>query len=171
MGAKLYYADDTVQHAGLILGLFGMAGHGHRHFPRAVLGYCNELRLVREVSAVTAACMLVRKSAFQEVGGFDQANLAVAFNDVDLCLKLRSAGHRILWTPHAELYHLESASRGSDAARKNRTRVGREAAYMRERWGETLQRDPFYSPNLSLQDESFALAFPPRAEKPWRQWP
>ena len=168
VGAKLYYADDTIQHAGLILGLFGIAGHGHRHLPRSASGYCEQLGLVREVSAVTAACMLVYRRLFQEVGGFDADNLAVAFNDVDLCLKLREAGYRIIWTPYAELYHLESASRGSDAARKNRARVGRELAYMRKRWGNMLLRDPFYNPNLTLQDESFDLAFPPRPARPWR---
>ena len=157
VGAKLYYPDRTIQHAGVILGLGGVAGHAHRHFPADNDGYCGRLKLVHNLSAVTAACLLVRKSTFQEVGGFDETNLPVAYNDVDLCLKVREAGYRNLWTPYAELYHHESASRGIDDTPKKRVRAERERSYMRQRWGNLLDRDPYYNPNLTLIYEDFSL--------------
>jgi GT2 family glycosyltransferase len=167
VGAKLYYSDDTIQHAGVVLGLGGVAGHSHRYFPRDAAGYCGRLHQVHDVSCVTAACMLVWKRVFDEVGGLDEVNLQVALNDVDFCIKIREAGHRLIWTPYAELYHHESASRGSDLVSANLPRFSREMAYMKKRWAGVLQHDPFYSPNLSLDDEYFALAFPPRIGKPW----
>ena len=169
VGAKLYYRNDTIQHAGVVLGLGGVAGHPHTHHPRSDAGYIGRLQLVHNLSAVTAACMLMPKRIFQEVGGFDEVNLAVAFNDVDLCLRVRQAGYSIVWTPYAELYHLESASRGYDYGNQERAeRAALEVAYMRLRWGAAVQDDPFYSPNLSLLTENFDLAFPPRVSKPWR---
>jgi GT2 family glycosyltransferase len=121
------------------------------------------------MSAVTAACLVVRRSVFEEVGGFDEAHLAIAYNDVDLCLRLRERGYRTLWTPYAELYHVESASRGYEDTPAKRERFEREVAYMRRRWNGTLAYDPAYNPNLSLTGESFTLGFPPRVEKPWRE--
>jgi GT2 family glycosyltransferase len=169
VGAKLYYSDDTIQHAGVVLGIGSIAGHVHRHAPRAAAGYCGWLQTVRDVSCVTAACMLVWKRVYDEVGGLDEANLRVAFNDVDFCIKIREAGYRLVWTPYAELYHRESASRGSDLTPQHIGRFEREKAHLTERWGALLERDPFYNPNLTLEDESFSLAFPPRAGKPWRR--
>jgi O-antigen biosynthesis protein len=169
VGAKLYYPDDTIQHAGVVLGMEGVAGHAHRGRARSDEGYFGRLQLVHNLSCVTAACMLVPKRVFDEVGGFDEVNLKVAYNDVDLCLKIREAGYSIVWTPYAELYHLESVSRGSDLEHKNAGRARREYAYMRQCWGTLLEHDPFYNPNLSLVDKEVSLAFPPRVRKPWQQ--
>jgi GT2 family glycosyltransferase len=169
VGAKLYYADDTIQHAGVVLGLGGVAGHSHKCFPRSDFGYMCVPHVVRNVSGVTAACMIMHKKIFDEIGGFDEANLPVAFNDVDLCLKIREAGYNIIWTPYAELYHLESASRGSDALAENIERAVFEQVYMKDRWREKLEEDPFYSPNLTTDYENYSLAFPPRVHKRWIQ--
>jgi O-antigen biosynthesis protein len=169
VGAKLYYSDDTIQHGGVILGLGGIAGHSHRHVPRDAVGYCGRLQLVQDVSCTTAACLLVWKRIFEELGGFDEIHLPVAFNDIDLCLKIREAGYRLIWTPYAELYHRESASRGSDLAPQHFDRFSREKAYVVSRWGDLLERDPFHNPNLTLDDEVFSLASPPRTSKPWRR--
>jgi glycosyltransferase involved in cell wall biosynthesis len=169
VGAKLYYPNNTIQHAGVILGLGGIAGHSHCGLPRGDAGYFGRLRLVHEVSCVTGACLLVRKSAFLQVGGLDEIGLKVAFNDVDLCLKLRRAGYRIIWTPYAELYHLESASRGSDFEARNVDRFAKESEIMRTRWGKILMDDPLYNPNLSLIAADHRPAFPPRSTWPWRQ--
>lgn len=167
VGAKLYYSDDTIQHAGVVLGIGGIAGHSHRFFPREAAGYLGSLHTVHDVSCVTAACMLVWKKVFDQVGGLDEVNLPVAFNDVDLCIKIRRAGYRLVWTPHAELYHRESASRGSDLAPQNAARFAREKAYIMKAWESELAIDPFYNPNLSLDAEDFRLASPPRIGRPW----
>jgi GT2 family glycosyltransferase len=167
VGAKLYYADDTIQHAGVVTGINGVANHIHKHLPREHPGYFGRLRLVQNMTCVTAACLLMRRSVYDEVGGLDEANLAVAFNDIDLCLRVREKGYLVVWTPFAELYHLESASRGSDMAPDKIARFTREIRHMHDRWGTTLTNDPYYNPNLTLDDVNFALAFPPRTEKPW----
>jgi O-antigen biosynthesis protein len=167
VGAKLYYANDTVQHAGVIIGICGVAGHSHKSRPRPDFGYFSRLRLTQDLSCVTAACLLLRKSVYEEVGGLDADHLAVAFNDVDFCLRIREKGYLIVWTPFAELYHLESASRGPDTAPDKVERFKREITYMQDRWGENLAKDPYYNPNLTLDAEDFGLAFPPRVEKPW----
>ncbi|MBV9553055.1 MAG: hypothetical protein JO032_09715, partial [Alphaproteobacteria bacterium] len=125
---------------------------------------------VRDVSCVTAACMLVWKRVYDEVGGLEEKNLAVAFNDVDLCLKIRAAGHRIVWTPYAELYHRESASRGSDFSAAHIARFRREKAWIERKWGDALRCDPFYNPNLTLDDEGCGIAWPSRATKPWESY-
>ena len=168
VGAKLYFPDDTIQHAGVVLGLFRMAGHVYHHLPRTTPGNADELLLCREVSAVTAACMVARRDLFLEVGGFDAIDLKVAFNDVDLCLKMRAAGYRIIWTPYAELYHHESATRGSELDPENISREKHERRVMRQRWGAKLDRDPFYNPNLSVTNAWCTLANRPRTIKPWR---
>lgn len=168
-GAKLYYANDTIQHAGVVLGLYGVAAHGHRHFPRNSVGYFGRPMLVQHLSAVTAACMLVPKPVFQQVGGFCETELAVGYNDVDLCLKIREAGYDIVFTPFAELYHLESVSRGENVSSEQKDRDARERAYMLQRWGGVIAADPFYNPNLTVDTEDFGLAFPPRARKPWTE--
>jgi GT2 family glycosyltransferase len=161
VGALLYYPNDTVQHAGVVTGFGGVAGHGHHAHPRGGLGYFGRLALVQEYSAVTAACLLVRRSIFEEVGGLDES-LQVAFNDVDFCLRVRAAGYRNLWTPFAALYHHESASRGTEDTPAKVARFESEIRFMRERWGDSLDADPAYNPNLSLNTTPFALAFPPR---------
>ena len=168
VGARLLYPDGTVQHAGIVLGLYGVAGHLHRRLPARAAGYFSRPHLIHEVSAVTAACMAVRRSVFDEVGGFDETNLPVSFNDVDFCLRLREKGYRNVWTPYAELIHHESATRDRDDAPANRARSAAEADYMRRRWAAMLESDPFYSPNLSLTSEQADLAWPPRVRRPWR---
>ncbi len=169
VGAKLFYPDGRLQHAGIILGLGPqkVAGHEFRGAPGDSPGPQNRLLLAREASAVTAACMVVEARKFREVGGFDADALPVAFNDVDLCLKLGRAGYRTLWTPRARLMHLESATRGADKSGPASARIAAEARAMRERWGGVLNADPYYNPNLTLEDESFTLAERSRAGRPW----
>jgi len=157
VGAKLYYPNDTIQHAGVVLGIGGVAGHSHKYFSRHSPGYFSRLLLTQNYSAVTGACLLVRKRLFEEVGGLNARDLPVAFNDVDLCLKIRAAGYRNLWTPYAELYHHESMSRGADDSARKRSRASGEVEYMRRTWGEQLDVDPAYNPNLTLVHEDFSL--------------
>lgn len=162
VGAKLWYPNDSLQHGGAILGIGGIASHAHKYMSKDSNGYFNRAALLQEFSAVTAACMLVRKKVFEEAGGFDEKNLAITFNDIDLCLKIKTLGYRIVWTPFAELYHHESVSRGDDTTPNNQERFAKELAYMQNKWGHLLQNDPAYSPNLTLDAEDFGLAWPPR---------
>jgi len=168
VGAKLYYADGTIQHAGVVTGMCGVAGHLFRHFPADAEGPDGRLRRLQSVSCVTAACMVLRRTVYQELGGLDAENLPVAYNDVDFCLRLRARGYRVIWTPHAELDHMESVSRGLDSDPENVERARREYDYMQRRWGDALGRDPFYNPNLTVDAEDCGLAFPPRAPRPWQ---
>ncbi len=167
VGARLWYPNGTIQHGGVILGAGGIAGHAHAGLRRGEPGYFARAHLAQDVSAVTTACALVKREAYLQVGGLDE-NLAVTFNDVDFCLRLREAGYRIVWTPYAELIHHESASRGFDNSAPKQVRFLAEVDYMKSKWGDILQRDPFYNPNLSLDEDLFTLAFPPRATKPWQ---
>lgn len=160
VGAKLYYPDDTIQHAGVVLGVFGGAAHVFRHYARTHPGYSQRLLARQEYLAVTGACLAVRRSVFEAVGGFNEMDLAVAFNDIDLCLKVNSAGYRNVWTPYAELYHHESASRGSDNTPEKRDRFLRELNYLVERWNITKIEDPAYNPNLTAFHENFGFARP-----------
>lgn len=163
VGARLLYPDGRVQHAGVLLGLNGgVADHAHRFLEPGAPGYFSRAHVSQEFSSVTAACLVMRRDVFEEVGGFDEA-LALAYNDIDLCLRVREKGYRVVWTPYAELFHRESATRGSDRTPERRVRLDREAAYLRSRWGARLTEEPFHNPNLSLQGSGFALAFPPRA--------
>lgn len=159
VGAKLYYDDGRVQHAGILLGVHGLAAHAHRFHDRLSTGYFGRLVLPQQLSAVTAACMLVRRNAWEQIGGLDEEHLGVAFNDVDFCLRLREAGWSVVWTPYAELYHHESATRGDD---QGEDRHVAEARYMKDRWADVLFSDPAYNPNLTIADEPFQLAWPPR---------
>lgn len=160
VGAKLYYPDDTIQHAGVVLGIGGVAGHSHRFLDRKHDGYFGRLRIAHNVSAVTGAALVVRRQVWDEVGGLDEAELSVAFNDVDFCLRVMAAGYRNIWTPHAELYHYESKSRGSDETPEKAARFRAEREVMLRRWGPLLKRDPYYSPHLSLEREDFSRALP-----------
>jgi O-antigen biosynthesis protein len=163
VGAKLYYDDGRIQHAGVVVGIYGVAGHAHRMFDRLSPGYSGHLWLPHRMSAVTAACTVVRREAWDQVHGFDEKNLPIAFNDVDFCLRLREAGWAVVWTPYAELFHRESISRGSDFVGPRSEDFAREVAYMEARWGfEGLRDDPCYNPNLALDAEDFSLAWPPR---------
>jgi GT2 family glycosyltransferase len=157
VGARLWYPDDRLQHGGVVLGLGGVAGHAMKGFPRRELGYMGRAALIQNYSAVTAACMMVRHGLFDLVGGFDAGHLPVAFNDVDLCLRIRERGYRNLWTPHAEFYHHESASRGREDTREKQLRFLAECDYMRNRWGDLLANDPAYNPNLTRVKEDFSL--------------
>jgi GT2 family glycosyltransferase len=157
VGAKLYYADDTIQHAGIVIGMGGVAGHSHLFYPRQAQGYMQRLRITQNVSAVTAACLLMPRSVFQEVGGFDEGYV-LAFNDVDLCLAVLKAGHRIVWTPDAELYHLESKTRGYEDTAEKQARFKREYDLFHLKWSAFLKSgDPYFSPHFRLDRPDFAL--------------
>lgn len=161
VGAKLLYADDTVQHAGVVIGIGGIAGHSHRQSKRDDLGYFNALATVQNYSAVTAACMMMRREVFDEVGGFDE-RLKVAYNDVDLCLRLREAGYLNVFLPYVVLHHFESKSRGYDVTPDKWARDETEREFMQARWNIGQFVDPFYNPNLTLDAENFAIAQEPR---------
>jgi GT2 family glycosyltransferase len=156
VGAMLLYGDDTVQHGGMILGINGFAGHGHRHFPRHAPGYCQMLKAINNYSAVTAACLMARKELYDRLGGLEE-ELAIAFNDVDFCLKLGAAGLHVVWLPHVVLRHAEAASRGHDTTFGRRQILYREEAFMRRRWGAGVRLDPYYNPNLTRRSEDFAI--------------
>jgi GT2 family glycosyltransferase len=162
VGAMLYYPDDTIQHAGVVLGVHGIAAHAYCGKPRGYPGQMGRARLTQGMSAVTAACLLVRRKVFDEVGGLDEA-LRVAFNDIDFCLRVRRQGYRNLWTPFAELYHHESATRGYEDSPEKQARFANEVELMMRRWGKELAADPTYNCNLTLTGTPFELAFPPRS--------
>lgn len=162
VGARLWYADDTLQHAGVILGMEGTAGHLHRFLPRGQGGYQGRAAVTQSFSAVTGACLLVRRQTYVQAGGLNEADLPVACNDIDFCLRLRELGYRNIWTPYAELYHHESSSRGLDDSGEKARRAARENAYLQRRWGTLLGADPAYNPNLSLDFTDVVLAWPPR---------
>jgi GT2 family glycosyltransferase len=156
VGAMLLYPNDTIQHAGVILGIAGLAGHGHKNFTHGAHGHYLMLRAVNNFSAVTAACLMVRRETFDLVGGFDEA-LAVAYNDVDLCLKIRDAGFYNVWLPHAVLYHFESKSRGADVDISKSARLAMEAAIVRARWRIGEIGDPHYNPNFTRDREDYSV--------------
>ena len=155
VGAMLYYPNDTVQHAGVIVGLGGYAGHSHKYHPRGKSGYMFRLACVQNLSCVTAACLLVTKQAFDAANGLDE-EFTVAFNDVDFCLRIRDMGYQVLFTPYAECYHHESISRGSDKKGEKKERFEGERNRLKDRFGDSLLRDPFYNPNLTLDMEDFS---------------
>jgi GT2 family glycosyltransferase/ubiquinone/menaquinone biosynthesis C-methylase UbiE len=155
VGAKLLYPDRRVQHAGVVLGVMGVAGHCHRGLAEDSHGYFGQVDVVRNYSAVTAACLLTRREVFEDVKGFSE-ELEVAFNDVDFCLKCREAGYRVVYTPYARLVHHESASRGRDDLSADKTRFHWEIARVLNRWGGQLYQDPYYNPNLTLWREDFS---------------
>ena len=156
-GAMLYYPDDTVQHAGVILGIGGVAGHAHKYFKRGDYGYASRMTIAQDLSAVTAACILIDRKVWDEVQGLDEG-FAVAFNDVDLCMKIRKAGYLIVWTPYAELYHYESKSRGLEDNPEKQKRFKGEIDRFFSKWSEELAKgDPYYNPNLTLVTEDFAF--------------
>jgi O-antigen biosynthesis protein len=156
VGARLLYPDRRLQHGGVVVGLGGVAGHAHRFASDMEVGYLDRLRAVHDVSAVTAACLLVRKDVYERVGGLDES-LIVTFNDVDFCLKVRAAGYLNLWTPFATLVHHESVSRGRDFAPTKARRFADEYATMQRRWGAELLNDPYYSSNLTYDREDFSV--------------
>lgn len=161
VGARLWYPDRTLQHGGVVLGIGGVAGHAHKRLPIDRGGYFERAALIQSFSVVTAACLIVQKKHYLAVNGLNESELKVAFNDVDFCLRLREAGLRNVWTPYAELFHHESATRGEDTNPEKQQRFAGEVRYMMERWGDALTRDPAYNPNLTLDHEDFSLAWPP----------
>ena len=169
VGARLLYEDDTLQHFGVYLGMgsHGVAGIPHHGISAQAYGYFSKARLMQSVSAVTAACLFVTKDLFDRIGGFDE-DLAVAYNDVDLCLKIRAAGYEIVCDPEIRLIHKESRSRGYDITGAKAERLEREASKMRNRWGDVLKSDPYVSPNIALDRSDFAFARPPRVKLPWQ---
>ena len=159
VGAKLYYADRTIQHAGVVIGLGAHRTAGHTHYKqhRQNLGYMGRLCYAQDVTAVTGACLLVKKSLYEEVGGLDEG-FAVSLNDVDFCLKLRERGLLNVFTPFAELFHYESVSRGLDDSGEKAERYNKESEKFREKWKEQLEAgDPYYNPNFSLDRSDFSL--------------
>lgn len=157
VGAKLYYPDDTIQHAGIVLGLRGVAAHAYLHYQRDYHGYMARLAIAQNLSAVTAACMMMPKAVFDEIGGFDES-FEIAYNDVDLCMKVRKQGYFIVWTPYAELYHHESKSRGDEDTPKKLKRFNDEAKRFKKRWAKELKAgDPYYNPNLTLKYADFSI--------------
>eukprot|EP01037_Dinobryon_pediforme_P015296 gene15296-15438_t len=169
VGAKLYYPDGRIQHAGVIVGLGGFARHSFIFLPKGKSGYFNHAKLTRAVSAVTGACLVVRKSVFDEVGGLNEVDLKVVFNDADLCLKIQAAGYRNVFTPFAELIHHESISRGTDNTPEKKARFAREANYLARTWPDVIQNDPYYSPNLTLDGRGYVEG-PTRRAKTWAQY-
>ena len=157
VGAKLYFSDGALQHAGVILGIGGVAGHSHKYFAQHAHGYFSRLEVVQNLSAVTGACLLVKKELYTLVGGLDEVNLKIAFNDVDFCLKVREAGYLNVWTPFAKLYHHESKSRGAEDTPEKQARFQQEVLWMQAKWGEKLKNDPYYNVNLTLDHEDFSL--------------
>ncbi len=155
VGAKLYYPDDTIQHGGVIVGLGGVAGHAHKNYKRYDPGYMSRLQIAQNFSAVTAACLMLRRDVWNEVDGLDET-FQVAFNDVDLCMRIRKAGYLIVWTPYTELYHYESKSRGLEDTLEKQRRFAGEISRFRERWKAELEAgDPYYNPNLTYDREDF----------------
>lgn len=167
VGALLVYPDGSVQHGGVALGIGGVAGHLHSHWSGNSDGYMGRLKLRQAVAAVTAACLAVEREKFLAVGGLDEVNLPIAFNDVDLCLRLAERGWRSVWTPWARLVHHESKSRGLDIAAEKRERFDRESRYMKRRWGAALRQDPYYSPHFTRSGPSYTLTDPPYCLRPW----
>lgn len=168
VGCMLYYPNGTIQHAGIVVGLGGLAGHPHLGLPRGTPGYFGRAACAQRYSAVTAACMVMRRELFLGMGGFNERDFSVAFNDVDLGLRLNRIGLAVVWTPHAEFFHHESASLGpaTDSGRLRQFEC--EAANLCQAWPETIRNDPFYNPNLTITGGDWSIAFPPRVSRPWR---
>ncbi len=156
VGANLLYPDMTSQHSGLVMGIGGVAGHAFKGLDSRLFHYFLD-GITRNVSGCTAACLMVYKSVWKEVGGLNQDDLKVAFNDVDFCLKIRDAGHQILYIPEVQLYHFESKSRGYEDTPEKVARFKTEENYMKETWGDKLTNDPYYSPNLTLIKQDYGL--------------
>ena len=157
VGARLLYQDDTIQHAGVVIGFGGVAGHTFIGLHKAENSYFHRAMCAQDYSAVTAACMMSKKSVFDAVGGFSE-DLAVAFNDIDYCMKVRSLGKLVVYAPYALLYHYESKSRGLEDTPEKVARFNREVAKFAKKWPEILKNgDPYYNPNLTLRKSNFAL--------------
>lgn len=164
VGARLWYPDGRLQHGGVIM-VCGVAGHAHKYLPKGRHGYMGRAVLTQDFLGVTAACLLIRRSVFEEVGGLDE-RLKIAFNDVDFCLRVHSAGYRNVWTPFAQMIHHESVTRGHEDTPEKQQRFAGEISILQTRWPELLACDPCYNPNLTNQSEDFSYAWPPRRKMP-----
>jgi GT2 family glycosyltransferase len=168
VGAKLLYPTRKIQHAGIVLGPSGGAHHLYCLAKGNDPGYCGQLLLTRTLSAVTGACLAIRRAVFFEIGGLDEVNLKVAFNDIDICLRAGDYGYRIVWTPFAVLIHFESVTRGTDTTPTKQTRFSREHLHLMRNWGSILDSgDPFHNPNLLLTGSHIEIPSVPRRRKPW----
>lgn len=168
VGAKLLFPDGMIQHGGVVVGQHGVADNAQQVFADYETGYLDSAIVVQNVSGVTAACMVCRTEDYRSVGGMDAENLPISFNDVDLCMKLRALGRRVIWTPHARLYHHESASRGRDRSMESAGQARREARLLRDRWATGTFIDPFYSPNLSRELQTHVdFNWPDRHPRPF----
>ncbi len=167
-GALLRYPDGSLQHAGLSPNLGGLFGHAHKYFPLGHFGYRNRLATVHRVAAVTGACLVTSRDLWMELEGLNES-FAVAYNDVDFCLRVRQAGYNVVWTPFAELIHHESLSRGYDEHPKEGDRLSREVNLLTALWGDFLGNDPAYSPNLTSEDTNFSLSDQPRISPIWKK--
>ena len=157
VGGKLYYPDGTIQHAGIIVGLGGIAGHAFLNMPGSRSGYLHKASIQMDYSAVTAACMMIKRSVFEQIHGFEE-KLTVAFNDVDLCLRVCQAGYLVVYNPHVEMYHYESKSRGAEDSKEKVRRFQNEIEFMRTRWIDLLKKgDPYYNENLTLSKWNYSL--------------
>jgi GT2 family glycosyltransferase len=156
VGGLLLYPDDTIQHAGVIMGINGLAGHSHKYFPASMPGYISQIVSTNNYSAVTAACLMCRREVFELVGGFE-TELAIAFNDIDFCLKLISHGYLNVYLPHVVLYHYESKSRGYEDTPAKQARFLQEIDYIKQKWSAICDRDPCYNPNLTKNHEDYRL--------------
>ena len=157
VGAKLLYGDGRVQHAGVVLGPTGRSGHMWRYMPGDARGYLDQLVATRRVTAMTGACLAMRRDIYLAAGGCDAEGLPITWNDVDLCLRIRALGLQAIWTPYARMLHLEQATRGTDDTPENHIRFLREQAWMRARWGDAIDHDPFWSPNLLPSETEMRL--------------
>lgn len=164
VGARLLFPNGMLQHGGVVTGLWGISGHIHHLFKSDDLGYQGRAVLHQSLSAVTGACLIVRKNVFDAVSGLDH-NLAVEYNDIDFCLRVKKLGYRNIWTPYAEMIHHESATRGPKDTLEKMDRYKQEALSMQNRWGELLLQDPAYNPNLTLDWSNMSLAWPPRVSE------
>ena len=153
VGAQLWYPDNRIQHAGVVMGIFGNCSHAFKRLPGGLSHYFDFPNLIRNCSAVTGACLLVARDKFFQAGAFDEVNLAVAFQDVDLCLKLLELGYRNVYTPYARLYHHESATK----TEKDKIPDPAEDAFMKRKWARYIADDPYYNPNLARRREDFSL--------------
>ena len=156
VGTLLLYPDNTIQHAGVIAGLGGVANHSHKNYPSEAHGYFNQIKTINNYSAVTAACVMCRREVFEEVGGFEE-DLAVAFNDIDLCFKMVDKGYKNVYLPHVKLYHYESKSRGYEDTPEKKARFNKEVRYMQSKWKDIIKHDPCYNPNLTREREDFSI--------------
>jgi GT2 family glycosyltransferase len=169
VGAKLFYPNGQIQHAGVFLHEGHPGNHIYLKRDKNDPGYFNKLNLVQNYVAVTAACLAVRKDVYMEAEGLDEQNLKVAYNDVDFCLKLFTLGYRNVWTPFSQLTHYESLSRGNDLDEVNFPRFKKEHSHVLNKWKDLVLNDPFYNPNLGIDTETTQFAFPPKIRYQWQE--